>query len=102
LAYVIDNAIKFTPKGGTVTVKSEVQDHEVRFSVSDTGPGISEADRVRIFEPFWQSAATAPLGAGLALSIAKQIVEQHGGRIWVESAEGRGSTFVFTIPASVN
>jgi signal transduction histidine kinase len=102
LTNLIDNAIKFTPEGGTVTVKSEVRHNEVRFSVSDTGPGIPEAHRARIFEPFWQAPETAHLGAGLGLSIAKQIVEQHGGRIWVESAEGRGSTFVLTVPASVD
>jgi signal transduction histidine kinase len=97
---LIDNAIKFTPEGGTVTLKSEVRSNEVRFSVTDTGPGIPETDRDRIFEPYWQAPATSHLGAGLGLAIAKQIVEQHGGRIWVESAEGRGSTFIFTIPAS--
>jgi len=100
LTNLIDNAIKFTPEGGTVTVKSEVHQNQVRFSVSDTGPGIPKADHDRIFRPFWQAPATAHLGAGLGLAIAKQIVEQHSGRIWVESEEGRGSTFVFTIPAS--
>ena len=102
LGNLIDNAIKFTPKGGTITIRSEAGRNEVRFSVSDTGPGIPESDRDRIFEPYWQAPATAHLGAGLGLSIAKQIVEQHGGKIWVESAEGRGSKFVFTIPASEN
>ncbi len=102
LVNIIDNAIKFTPKGGTVTLKSEVDNDEVRFSVSDSGPGIPEADHHRVFEPYWQAPGTAHLGAGLGLAIAKQIVKQHGGRIWVESAEGQGSTFVFTIPASHN
>jgi signal transduction histidine kinase len=102
LGNLIDNAIKFTPEGGAVTVKSEVADQEVRFSVSDTGPGVPESDRHRVFEPYWQAPATAHLGAGLGLSIAKQIVEQHGGKIWVESGEDRGSRFVFTIPVSTN
>jgi signal transduction histidine kinase len=102
LTNLIDNAIKFTPQGGTVTVRSEVAQNEVRFSVSDTGPGIPESDRERIFEPYWQAPATAHLGAGLGLAIAKQIVQQHGGRIWVESADGNGSKFVFTIPAAKN
>jgi len=70
LTNLIDNAIKFTPEGGTVTVKSEVHQNEVRFSVSDTGPGIAKADRDRIFQPFWQAPATAHLGAGLGLAIA--------------------------------
>jgi signal transduction histidine kinase len=102
LTNLIDNAIKFTAEGGTVIVRSAVGVNEVRFSVSDTGPGIPESDRDRIFEPYWQAPATAHLGAGLGLSIAKQIVEQHGGKIWVESTVGAGSTFVFTIPASPN
>src|SRR5262249_8123461 len=102
LTNLIDNAIKFTPEGGTVIVRSAACNNEVRFSVSDTGPGIPESDRDRIFEPYWQATATGHPGAGLGLAIAKQIVEQHGGKIWVESAVGRGSTFVFTIPASTN
>jgi len=102
LMNLTDNAIKFTPEGGTVTVKSEALREEVRFSVSDTGPGISEADRKRVFDPYWQAPSTAHLGLGLGLAIAKQIVEQHGGNIWVESAAPQGSTFVFTVPASSN
>ena len=81
LGNLIDNAIKFTPEGGRITVRSEVGHNEVRLSVSDTGPGIAESDRDRIFQPYWQAPATAHLGAGLGLSIAKQIVEQHGGKI---------------------
>lgn len=100
LTNLVDNALKFTPAGGTVIVKSEQRDHEVRFSVSDTGPGIPAADRDRIFEPYWRASHTAQPGAGLGLAIAKQIVGQHGGRIWVESEEGRGSTFIFTIPTN--
>jgi signal transduction histidine kinase len=102
LANLIDNAIKFTPEGGTITVRSEAGPKEVRFSVSDTGPGIPQSDRERIFEPYWQAPSTAHLGAGLGLSIAKQIVQQHGGKIWVENAEGQGSRFVFIIPATTN
>jgi len=102
LTNLVDNALKFTPKGGTITVKSELQDHEIRFSVSDTGPGIPAADRDRVFEPYWRAPHTAQPGAGLGLAIAKQIVEQHGGRIWVESQEGHGSTFIFAIPANPN
>jgi len=102
LINLIDNAIKFTPEGGKVTVKSRVLPTEVVFSVSDTGPGISEENRERIFEAYWQAPATAHLGAGLGLSIAKRIVEQHGGRIWVESVLGQGSTFLFSLPAAAN
>ena len=99
LTNLIDNAIKFSPEGGTVIVKSQPLDRVVKFSVSDSGPGIPADIRNRIFEPYWQAHPTAHLGLGLGLSIAKQIVEQHGGTIWVESEEGRGSTFAFTIPA---
>jgi len=102
LTNLVDNAIKFTPEGGAITLKSALGANEVRFSVSDTGPGIAESDRDRIFEPYWQAPATAHLGTGLGLSIAKQIVEQHGGKIWVESTPGEGTTFVFTIPTRIN
>jgi signal transduction histidine kinase len=100
LGNLIDNAIKFTPPGGLITVKSEVRNNAVRFSVSDSGPGIPEPYRDRIFEPYWQdqSTAVAAGGIGLGLAITKRIVEQHGGKIWVETKQGPGSTFVFTIP----
>jgi signal transduction histidine kinase len=71
--------------------------------VSDTGPGISEADQQRIFEEFQQvdsSATKKKSGTGLGLAIARRIVEMHGGRIWVESSPGQGSTFSFTLPVS--
>jgi signal transduction histidine kinase len=99
LTNLIDNALKFTPEGGEIRVQSVAKDHEVQFSVRDTGPGIPESDRHRIFEPYWQASANKHKGIGLGLAIAKRIVEQHGGRIWVESEEGQGSTFAFTIPA---
>ena len=97
---LIDNAFKFTPEGGVLTLKAEQKHGDICFSVSDTGPGISELDRERIFEPYWRTHATAHSGVGLGLSIAKQIVEQHGGKIWVESEPGEGATFVFTIPTT--
>ena len=68
------------------------------MSVSDTGPGISEEHRGRVFERFWQGAAEAHGGKGLGLYIARRIVEAHGGRIWVEARPGGGSTFAFEIP----
>jgi signal transduction histidine kinase len=95
---VIDNAVKFTPRDGLVSVKTEVADREVRFVVSDTGPGISETDREHIFDAYWQSPVTAHLGSGLGLAITKQIVEQHGGRISVESALDKGSVFTIALP----
>jgi len=96
---LIGNAIKFTPKGGRITVSASAKGQEVVFSVADTGSGIAPESVAHVFDPFWQAATRARrLGAGLGLPIAKGIVEAHGGRIWVESTVGHGSTFFFTIP----
>lgn len=95
---IIDNAVKFTPKDGLVSVKTEVADGEVRFVVADTGPGISETDLEHIFEAYWQSPSTAHLGSGLGLAITKEIVEQHGGKISVKSALDQGSIFTIALP----
>lgn len=92
------NAIKFSKDGGRVLLRAEEQSAEVLFSVADSGPGISPEDRDRLFDPFWQDKRTARLGTGLGLPISKAIVEAHGGRIWVESTPGEGSTFIFTLP----
>ena len=94
---LIDNALKFTPAGGSISVRCESSDHGVQFSITDTGRGIEESNLGRIFERYWQAKATAHLGSGLGLAIAKAIVEQHGGAIWVESKLGIGSTFFFTL-----
>lgn len=98
LANLIGNAIKFTPAGGTVQVAVRALAAELEFSVSDTGPGIPSADLARVFDRFWQPQGGHRGGAGLGLSIAKGIVEGHGGRVWVESREGSGTTFFFAIP----
>ncbi|MEJ5309697.1 MAG: ATP-binding protein [Anaerolineae bacterium] len=95
---LLHNALKFTPEGGHVTLKAEVQGPEVVISVKDTGVGIPADDVPRIFERFYKTdRARADEGVGLGLSIAKHIVLGHGGRIWVESVEGRGSTFFFSL-----
>ena len=99
LTNLIDNAIKFTPEGGRIMVKSQTMEDHVRFSVSDTGPGIPETYRDKIFEPYFQVPGNSHRGSGLGLAIAKRIVEQHGGSIWFEPTEGQGTTFIFTIPA---
>jgi signal transduction histidine kinase len=98
---LLSNAVKFTPAGGTVDVAVAHLDGEVRVSVSDTGPGIAPEDQDRIFEEFQQAAAGKEQreGTGLGLALSKRLVELHGGRIWVESERGKGSTFVFTLPA---
>jgi PAS domain S-box-containing protein len=98
LGNLIGNAIKFTPAGGRITVGATAEEEAVRMAVSDTGGGIAEEMRDRLFVPFWQAESTGRQGAGLGLSIAKGIVEAHGGLIGLESELGRGSTFWFTVP----
>jgi PAS domain S-box-containing protein len=95
---LIGNATKFTPEGGSITVRVEPRDQEVCFSVTDTGPGIPEDQLPRLFDRYWQAKRTARLGTGLGLAIAKGIIEAQGGRIAVESKLGVGSTFSFTLP----
>ena len=98
---LLSNAVKFTPDRGAVDVCASQVDGEIRVSVADTGPGIAFEDHERIFEEFQQTEAGVEQreGTGLGLALSKRLVELHGGRIWVESELGRGSTFVFTLPA---
>ena len=97
---LLSNAVKFTPAGGVVDVRATRVNGEVRVSVADTGPGIALEDHDRIFEEFQQTEAGVELheGTGLGLALSKRLVELHGGRIWVDSELGKGSTFVFTLP----
>jgi two-component system, OmpR family, phosphate regulon sensor histidine kinase PhoR len=97
---LVHNAIKFSHDEGAVVVGVRREDGSVICSVADQGVGISRADRNRIFERFYKvdRARVRGGGTGLGLAIARHVVAQHGGRIWVESEEGRGSTFSFTIP----
>ena len=103
LVNLIGNAVKFTPQEGKVTVALEKSDHDyVQISVADTGPGILPEETNKIFSKFYQVTNIAkqkPRGSGLGLAISKALVEMHGGKIWVESEVGRGSTFYFTLPA---
>ena len=99
LINLIHNAIKFTQPGGTVTVSAGTYDKSLQFSVSDTGTGIPADELTRIFERFYKAdKARSGSGTGLGLAIAKHVVAAHGGEIWVESIEGKGSQFYFTIP----
>ena len=101
LTNLLDNAIKFTPQGGRVKVEVEEKEKELVVTVADTGYGIPLEERERIFEKFYQGRPPdprEPKGLGLGLSIAKAIVEEHGGRIWVESELEKGSRFSFSIP----
>ena len=96
---LLTNALKFTPKGGHVNVSAHGDGGDIVVSVRDDGVGIAPADQARIFEEF-QQVGTAQLqeGTGLGLAISRRFVELHGGRLWVESEPGHGSTFTFTIP----
>jgi two-component system phosphate regulon sensor histidine kinase PhoR len=100
LVNLLHNAVKFSPTGGDVTVRVAVVDREVVTSVEDRGVGIPKALLGRVFERFYKAdrARVRGGGTGLGLSIARHVVEQHGGRIWLESEEGRGSTFSFALP----
>jgi signal transduction histidine kinase len=98
LSNLIGNAMKFVPEGGIISCRAESAIREVLFTVSDNGPGIRRQDLGRIFSPYWQSERAERMGAGLGLPIVKGIVESHGGKIWVESEEGRGTRFYFTLP----
>jgi len=96
---LLTNAVKFTPVGGSVDVDARVLGEEAIVSVRDTGVGIAPEDQERIFEAFQRGDRRASVeGTGLGLTLSKRFVELHGGRVWLESALGEGSTFGFAIP----
>lgn len=98
---LIDNAIKYTPPGGSVTIFLEADKDEIKFSIHDTGIGISKDEQERIFTRFFRGVNALRMetdGTGLGLFISKNIIEAHGGKIWFESEEGKGTIFYFTIP----
>ncbi len=95
---LVGNAVKFAPSGARITVHGAIDDGAYRFTVEDTGPGIPADLLPHLFDRYWQARRTDRRGVGLGLSIAAGIVAAHGGRIWVESEEGRGSSFLFTLP----
>jgi signal transduction histidine kinase len=95
---LVSNAIKFTPEEGTIRVSARQRDQQIVVSVEDTGPGIPQEHLSKIFDRFWRPPGTKQKGSGLGLSIAKGIVEAHGGTIWAESQMGKGSSFFFTTP----
>jgi len=98
LGNLVNNAIKFTPESGTIKLSVERRHDEVQFSVEDSGVGIRAEDLPHVFDRFWRLKKTGRRGTGLGLSIAQGLVARHGGRIWVESTFGQGTTFFFTIP----
>ncbi|MBA7617290.1 Adaptive-response sensory-kinase SasA [subsurface metagenome] len=98
---LLGNAVKFTPEGGTITLKVAEQDDHTLVEVIDTGIGISSEELPKIFSDFYRGIRVDAMGAGLGLSISKKIIEAHGGKIWVESPcpeSGMGSKFTFTLP----
>ena len=100
LLNLLSNALKFTPEGGRIDVCARIENGGVAVSVTDTGVGIAPQDQAAVFEEFRQVGATARKveGTGLGLAISRKFIELHGGRLWVDSAVGKGSTFTFTLP----
>ena len=102
LINVISNAIRYTPRWGNITISAEHKKHSIIFSISDSGPGMKKEHLTRIFDSlikFSQHQDNAPLGLGLGLAIAKEIVQAHGGKIWAESELGNGSRFFIEVDA---
>jgi signal transduction histidine kinase len=98
---LVSNAIKFTPDGGRITLDVVNLEQSISISVSDTGPGLAADEAERIFQPYERgSAGIEDDGAGLGLSLAKSLIELMGGRIWVKSSPGKGSTFSVLVPAA--
>ena len=96
---LVGNALKFVERGGTIRLGCAAEGAQLRFAVADSGPGMAPSQLERLFEKFWQ-ARRDRRGVGLGLTIARGIVEAHGGRIWADSRVGEGSTFYFTLPAA--
>jgi len=101
LLNILSNALKFTPEGGRIDVRAGLADGMAEISVADTGVGIAPEDQEAVFEEFRQvgTAAKKVEGTGLGLALSRKFIELHGGRIWVQSQVGIGSTFTFAIPA---
>jgi signal transduction histidine kinase len=98
---LLENALRFTPTGGTVTIASDDRSGQIRISVADTGEGVDRSDLPYVFDHFYKadkSRQRSHGGAGIGLALVKEYVELHGGRVWVESEKGKGAVFYFTLP----
>lgn len=105
LQNLLDNAVRYTPKGGSIAVAISGGEEEIKISIKDTGVGIPAHQQERVFTKFFRAANVIKMeteGSGLGLFIAKNIIEAHGGKIWFESKEGEGTTFFFTLPVKVS
>jgi signal transduction histidine kinase len=100
ISNLVGNSIKFTDSGGLVTISTEIKGREIEIHVSDNGKGIDQKSLTHVFDRFWQERSTAYKGTGLGLSIAKGLAEAQGGRIWVESQIGKGTTFYLIVQAA--
>ncbi len=99
LTNLVDNAVKYSPEGGRVTIGGQVEGREAILFVADQGPGMSPRDSERIFEKFFQAEDRPHVpGAGLGLFIVQELVKAHGGKIWVETSPGQGATFYVSLP----
>ena len=100
LRNLLMNAVKFTPTGGSITLRTNKQNSHLVVEVQDNGIGIPKEEQAKLFEPYYRAEADRQhfSGLGLGLSLSKQIIELHGGRIWVTSQPGKGSTFAFSLP----
>jgi signal transduction histidine kinase len=99
---LVGNAIKFTPNNGSIIIEANFDDEnkEIRVIVQDTGSSIAQSDLKKVFDKFYQApkANSEIVGTGIGLSVAKEIVELHGGKIWAESEQDHGAKFIFTLP----
>ncbi|MCU0346645.1 MAG: ATP-binding protein [Saprospiraceae bacterium] len=98
LVNLLTNAVRYSPENETIQISVEKQNGAVKFSVTDKGPGISEEEQRKLFQPYRRAAGDKTKGTGLGLAISKEFVQAQGGRIWVESKAGKGSTFSFSLP----
>lgn len=100
LTNLLNNATKFTPKGGSIVLRARKRGSDLVIQVQDNGIGIPEEKQKRLFEPYYRAklGKDERRGLGLGLTLCKRLVELHRGKIWVESEEGKGSTFSFSLP----